>query len=187
MALEEVPVALRGRLPSGTVPAALLLAMVFRPDLALAVSVLPPVQARLVGPYSRFLLRSLEIALARAAQRLSDERCRSVLADFADPSGRRLSDALVSTGQAPGDYLSGLVFRDGEASRPCLNDAILAWTSPGSRTIYLCGVRFAVAAHRDVELAAAILIHEGFHTLGLSENPPSSVEITARIERRCRR
>jgi hypothetical protein len=187
MTLEEVPVALRGRLPSGTVPAALLLAMVFRPELAMAVSVLPPMQARLVGSYSRFLLRALEIALARAAARLSDERCRNVLDEFADPTGRRLSDTLVATGQEAGDYLSGLVFRDGEASRPCLNDVILAWTSPGSRTVYLCGIRFAVAAHRDTELAAAILIHEGFHTLGLSENPPSSVEITARIERRCRR
>jgi hypothetical protein len=178
--------ALPGRLPTGTVPAALLLAMVFRPDLALAMSALPPMQARLVGPYSRFLLRSLEIALARAAERLSEERCRNVFGEFADPSGRRLSETLVATGQGAGDYLSGLVFRDGEASRPCSNEVILAWTSPGSRTVYLCGLRFAIAAHRDVELAATILIHEGFHTLGLSENPPSSVEITTRIERRCR-
>jgi hypothetical protein len=179
-------VALRGRLPAGTVPVALLLAVVCRPDLALAVSILPPVQARLVGPYSRFLLRSLEIALRRAAERLSDERCRSLLGEFSDPSGRRLSDALAGTGQGAGDYLGGLIFRDGAGSQPCLNELVLAWTSPGSRTVYLCGTRFAVAARRDAELVATIVIHEGLHTLGLSENPPSSVEINARIARRCR-
>lgn len=156
------------------------------PDLALAVTVLPSVQARLVGPYSRLLLRSLEKALSGAAERISEQRCLSVLAEYADPSGRRLSAALEETGLDGPGYLSALVFLDGSASMPCFRSATVAWTSPGSRAVFLCGTRFAALAHRDPEYASIILIHEGLHTLGLSENPPSSAEINDRIGRRCR-
>jgi hypothetical protein len=31
-----------------------------------------------------------------------------------------------------------------------------------------------------------MVIHEILHTLGLGENPPTSVEITQRVEARCR-
>ncbi len=178
--------AARDRLPAGALPAALILTIAAWPDLALAVSVLPPVQARLVGPYSRFLLHALEAALERAAERLSDERCRSLLSEFSDPAGRPLSAALAGTGLAGGDYLSRLIFLDGSASIPCANPAVLAWTSPGSRAVFLCGMRFAAASSRDRELGSVILIHEGLHTLGLGENPPSSAEISGRIWRRCR-
>jgi hypothetical protein len=34
--------------------------------------------------------------------------------------------------------------------------------------------------------AEAIVIHEVLHSLGLGENPPSSEDITAAVERRCR-
>jgi hypothetical protein len=33
--------------------------------------------------------------------------------------------------------------------------------------------------------AATIVIHESLHALGLGENPPSSRDITNRVERRC--
>ena len=36
-------------------------------------------------------------------------------------------------------------------------------------------------------LTATFLIHETLHTLGLGENPPSSEEITLRVESRCGR
>ena len=32
----------------------------------------------------------------------------------------------------------------------------------------------------------ALVIHEMMHTLGLGENPPSSLEINARVLKRCR-
>jgi hypothetical protein len=31
-----------------------------------------------------------------------------------------------------------------------------------------------------------MVIHEILHTLGLGENPPTSIEITQRVESRCR-
>jgi len=176
----------RSRLPAAALPAAVLLALIFGPDLALAVAVLPPVQARMVGPYSRFLLRSLEIALQRAAEKLSDERCRTIFGDFTDLAGRPLSLVLSGADRTGESYLSTLAFRDGTFSRPCADGAILAWTSPGSRAITLCGIRFAAAAHRDPDLASVIVIHEELHSLGLGENPPSSAEISARIAGRCR-
>jgi len=42
------------------------------------------------------------------------------------------------------------------------------------------------AARRDPILADAALIHESLHSLGLGENPPSSLEITSRVISRCR-
>jgi hypothetical protein len=38
----------------------------------------------------------------------------------------------------------------------------------------------------DTRYAGAVVIHEILHTLGLSENPPSSKEITDRVLARCR-
>lgn len=174
------------RPPTAAWPVALAVVAAAWPELALAVSIAPPVQARLVGPVSRFLLQSLEVALARAAQKLSDERCRLALDEFSDPSGRALSSVLAGTGLTGSEYLSRLIFLDGTATRPCADGGVLAWTSPGSRSVFVCGMRFAQTAHRDPDLAATIVIHEGFHTLGLSENPPSSAEISTRIASRCR-
>jgi len=37
----------------------------------------------------------------------------------------------------------------------------------------------------DPAYAEMILIHELLHTLGLGENPPTSLEITARVTERC--
>jgi hypothetical protein len=177
----------RARLPAGVLPAGLILGLVAWPDLALAVTVLPPVHARLVGPSSRLLLRSLETALARAAERISEERCRGVFADYTDAAGRPLTAILDGIGLDARGYLAGLVFLDGSASRPCGESATIAWTSPGSRAVYLCAARFTALTHRDPEFASIILIHEALHTLGLSENPPSSAEISDRVGRRCRR
>jgi hypothetical protein len=177
----------RVRLLAGVLPAGLIFGLVAWPDLALAVAVLPPVHARLVGPYSRLLLRSLEAALARAADRFSDERCRSVLGEYADGVGRPLTAVLDEIGLDARGYLGGLVFLDGSALRPCEDSANIAWTSPGSRAVYLCAARFSILAHRDPEFASIIVIHEALHTLGLSENPPSSAEISDRVGRRCRR
>jgi hypothetical protein len=44
-----------------------------------------------------------------------------------------------------------------------------------------------VRLQRDQPGRAKILvIHEVLHTLGLGDNPPSSAEITERVEARCR-
>jgi hypothetical protein len=41
--------------------------------------------------------------------------------------------------------------------------------------------------HRDPGVAAALTIHEELHSLGLSENPPTSQAITAQVIARCGR
>ena len=62
---------------------------------------------------------------------------------------------------------------------------ILAFTSRGSRVIYLCGRDFMRTAQRTPEDGRAVVIHEMLHSLGLGENPPSSREITRRVRERC--
>ena len=54
----------------------------------------------------------------------------------------------------------------------------------GSRVIHVCP-GFAQLQSRDPERSAYLIIHESLHALGLGEDPPSSSEITHRVERRC--
>ena len=63
----------------------------------------------------------------------------------------------------------------------------IASTSPGSRVVYVCSPQFAEKQHREPGLTAALVIHEELHSLGLSENPPSSQAITAQVISRCGR
>jgi len=63
----------------------------------------------------------------------------------------------------------------------------LAFTSPGSRLVFVCSRKFADLTFGDWDLARAVVIHEALHSLGLGENPPSSLEITARVRARCGR
>jgi hypothetical protein len=52
-----------------------------------------------------------------------------------------------------------------------------------SRVVRLCPAFKKLQS--DVSHAATIVIHEELHSLGLGENPPSSLEITARVVARC--
>ena len=45
---------------------------------------------------------------------------------------------------------------------------------------------FAGVQRSDPDFAESLVIHELLHTLGLGENPPTSAEITRRVEARCR-
>ncbi len=171
----------------GVLPAALFVAVAVSVETAHGAPVMPPAPARLAGPVSAFLLRSLEAALEEASRKLSDPRCVGVFSEFSGQDGRPLARALSAQGISGAEYLSRLVFLDGAATKPCASDRILAWTTPGSRGVFLCGWRFAREARRDPGLGSIILIHEEFHSLGLGENPPSSAEITARISARCGR
>ena len=78
-----------------------------------------------------------------------------------------------------------VLFYDGSTTAPCRRPRVYAFTAPGSRVVRACPAlgRLAAAAPDEAE---AVVIHEVLHTLGLAENPPSSEEITARVERRCR-
>jgi hypothetical protein len=64
---------------------------------------------------------------------------------------------------------------------------------PGLPTVFVCpagsatpGSRFAGVQARNPNLADYMVIHEMLHTLGLGENPPTSLQITERVIERCR-
>jgi hypothetical protein len=132
----------------------------------------------------------VEWALARAQsvaeEKLSNESCQAVFSDFRDGQGRPLGDRLESLGHDGASYLlRRILFYSGNGQTPCATRDTIAFTSPGSSAVFVCSIQFVEETHRDPGLAAALLIHEELHSLGLGENPPSSKEITARVIARC--
>jgi hypothetical protein len=125
---------------------------------------------------------AVSAALRGAMSRIGRQECGGILADFADDRGRTLQENLESLGLSRSDYLSFLLFRDGDP-RHCRHQR-LAFTMPGSRVIFVCSL-LAETQRRDRVLAEAMIIHEALHSLGLSEDPPSSQEITRRVLARC--
>jgi hypothetical protein len=146
----------------------------------------PPADPRnwFASPVDSFLAKAAAEAIARAEQLLADPRCARIFSDFLDPSGAPLQEALNALGTTGGLYLHRLRFVNGEHLPLCSSGA-LAGTTPGSRVIYLCGWRFALAQRNNPRLGASVLLHEELHSLGLSENPPTSHEITTRVLARC--
>jgi hypothetical protein len=120
-------------------------------------------------------------AVAGARSRLADPGCRRVLTDFTDPSGQPLLDALEALKQTPEEYLETLLFYNGSGLQGCRVD-VAATTARGSRMVLICAGRFVRVRWPDTEVT---IIHEMLHTLGLGENPPSSVEISRLVRTRC--
>jgi len=134
--------------------------------------------------HPRFAAALTRVALI-AEEKLANPGCREIFQDFHDAAGRPLERALAETGRTPQRLLASLAFVDGTASPACVSRTVLAWTHPGDRTIHLCSMEFANAAHVSPRFTANLLIHEGLHALGLGENPPSSTAITERVASRC--
>lgn len=128
----------------------------------------------------------LHWAVVGARRRLEQPACRGLLAEFSDASGRTLQENLDALGETGGTYLARILFAQGSDRRRCKGDDAYAFTTPGSRVVYVCGRAFKSLAERDPVMAQAIVIHEALHTLGLGENPPRSSDITARVLARCR-
>ena len=126
---------------------------------------------------------AVSAALRGAMNRIDRQECGRILADFADDHGRKLQENLESLGLSGPEYLAVLLFRDGDP-RHCAHGRRLAFTTPGSRVIFVCSL-LAETQRNDNVLAEAMVIHEALHTLGLSEDPPSSQEITRRVLARC--
>jgi hypothetical protein len=132
----------------------------------------------------------VEWALAQARglaeQKLSNPACRQVFEDFADEEGRPLDEKLLDLSLDGPTYLrERVLYYSGQGRSPCAERERIAFTSPGSAVVFVCSTQFVEKTHKDPGLAAALLIHEELHTLGLGENPPSSKEITARVIARC--
>jgi hypothetical protein len=144
----------------------------------------PPSPVRVRDP---FTANHVVRAFAGAQKRLGDTGCARLFDDFEDAGGTVLREKLAALGQTGRSYLGQLFFYDGSARPACRNETVLAHTHVGSRVVFVCGRAFQKAATRDPRLAEVTLIHEALHSLGLGEDPPTSLEITAQVMRRCRR
>ena len=132
------------------------------------------------------LMSSARRAVEDASRRLHDSNCRKVFSDFRDPAGRSLDEILEAKGETAPGYLHGMTFANGSAEATCVSKNNLAGTRPASRVVHLCP-QFARVEFADPGYAAALIIHEELHSLGLAENPPASAAITRQVIARCGR
>ncbi len=123
-------------------------------------------------------------ALRLAAARLGLGSCEGLVDEYHSGTGHALRRTLERLGMTMREYLGVVTFVNGSASRPCRAD-VLAYTRPGSRVVALCGAEFTRLAGRNVPEASVAIIHEVLHTLGLGENPPSALDISLNVRRRC--
>jgi hypothetical protein len=129
------------------------------------------------------MAHTLQDAVRLASRWLADTGCQQIFSDFGDARGHRLIERLRASGLTGSAYLHWLVFWNGTHERACIWGDAFATTRPGSRVVYLCPAFKSLQT--DLVEAAAIVIHEELHSLGLGENPPSSLEITTRVLARC--
>jgi hypothetical protein len=127
---------------------------------------------------------AVERAVWGAVERLERPECGKVLSDFTDARGRTLQAILDALGETPRSYLVRLTFREA-IDRRCQDSSRLAFTFVGSREVFVCSTQLWQQYQENPSHVETIIIHEMMHTLGLPENPPSSVEINARVLKRC--
>ncbi|HEX9187710.1 MAG TPA: hypothetical protein VGB87_11585 [Vicinamibacteria bacterium] len=133
--------------------------------------------------------RAVDTARAGALKRLESEDCRKLFTDFKDAAGRTLQQNLEEWTASPADYIGLIPFVDGSAHARCGRTTTALVASPGVRRVFVCKA-FAEVQLRQPGIAESMVIHEILHTLGLGEAPmagqPTSLEITQRVEARCR-
>jgi len=128
---------------------------------------------------------AVERARDGAARRLADAECRRVFSDFHDAKGRALEQKLEQWAMDPAEYLRIVPFVDGTGEHLCRREEVRLVSTPNVPRVIVCP-GFAQVERLQREAAAIMVIHEVLHTLGLGENPPTSAEITRRVEARCR-
>ena len=133
--------------------------------------------------------RAVATARTGALKRLESDECRKLFTDFTDPQGRTLQQGLEEWGASPAEYVGLIPFLDGSSQAFCRKSNIALVASPGVRRVFVCKA-FADVQLRQPRVAESMVIHEILHTLGLGEAPqpgaPTSIEITQRVEARCR-
>ncbi len=128
---------------------------------------------------------AVERAREGAARRLADAECRKVFSDFHDARGRTLEQNLEQWAIDPAQYLRIVPFVDGTGEHVCRREDVMLVSTPNVPRVIVCP-RFADVERLRPGTAPIMVIHEVLHTLGLGENPPTSTEITRRVETRCR-
>jgi hypothetical protein len=152
--------------------------------LAAAASVAPPAAPAEVAARRSIHEPLLERAREGAARKLQRPGCLLLLEDFKDKDGRPLVSSLAEWNRSAVDYLRTTPFRDGSFHPLCRSGGSALVSVVGMRPVFVCP-SFRREAQRDPWQAENWLIHEMLHTLGLGENPPSSHEITERVNDRC--
>jgi hypothetical protein len=120
-----------------------------------------------------------------AARRLQDPECRRVFSDFHDIHGQTIEEKVQAWALDPAEYIRSLPFLDGIGESRCHSGKVMLVTAPNVPRVFVCP-GFSRLQRDEPELATSLVIHEVLHTLGLGENPPSSAEITERVQARCR-
>ena len=124
-----------------------------------------------------------------ALKRLESDEGRKVFTDFTDAQGRSLQHNLEEWSPSPAEYIDLIPFVDGSSQALCRKTKTALVASPGVRRVFVCRT-FADVQLRQPGVAESMVIHEILHTLGLGEAPrpgaPTSIEITQRVEARCR-
>jgi hypothetical protein len=128
---------------------------------------------------------AVRMALLGAHERLGDPACRRIFTDFTSIDGKRLDEVLAQDGATGQGFLSLLFFYDASRHLACGDGGRLAYTKPKSRVIFVCGQRFRQKREWNPATSEALIIHELLHALGLGEDPPTSVAITAQVLERC--
>lgn len=139
-----------------------------------------------LGRPDRSMVAAVNQAVRGALEKLANPECQKVFSDFKDAAGRVLSKNLDEKSETPSGYLQWLIFRNGSDDAFCVRGQGVLGTNPGDRFIHLCG-RFTKIQLTDPGYAAALVIHEELHALGLGENPPTSDAITKAVVDRCGR
>jgi hypothetical protein len=128
--------------------------------------------------------RTVEFAREGAMRRLREPGCRALLDEFRDAEGRPLSSKLAAFGVSADQYLAMVPFLDGTQRPLCRSGQSQLLTMRGVARVLVCKP-FLETVDRNRVSAEVYVIHEMLHTLGLGENPPSSLEITQRVTHRC--
>lgn len=120
-------------------------------------------------------------ALQGAHERLARPECQKLFTDYTDQAGRPLQERLDTLALSGQEFLTYIGFYEGHGQLRCGQERVLAFTQPGSMVVRVC----PQITRQGGEHVEMIVLHEMLHSLGLGENPPSSLEITAQVRRRC--
>lgn len=134
-------------------------------------------------------------AIANAKTKLNNSACQHTFSEFHAQDGILLADKLRARNTTASDYLTvpmtwrpGSGVADARGIIPCNSSTTVAWTSPGSTTVYVCDQFETRLSPVD---ATRRIIHEELHSLGLAENPPvagapTDADIDNAISNNCR-
>lgn len=142
------------------------------PQSVFAARRLPP------GPLARILGPARDLAV----ERLGRTDCRKIFEEVHDFTGRPVARRLEAGERSPASHFARLTFVE-SPDGPCAAN-IVAWSVAGDARIRICSREFSAVAGRDRRGAAAILIHEALHTLGVAEDAAKEA-LTSYVRRRC--